>query len=82
MKSLDTILVLSLIATAFYSFFYAENKEMMLIYCLVGLYLVNTIGRYTSKKIALINIQIDITEREKKREEQRTLMRTRHTTVR
>ena len=82
MKSLDTILVLSLIATAFYSFFYAENREMMLFFCLVGLCLVSLFGRFTSEKIALMKIQIDMTEREKKKEEQRTLMRTRHTTVR
>jgi phenylacetate-coenzyme A ligase PaaK-like adenylate-forming protein len=82
LKSVDTILIVGLIAMACYSAFYSSNKEMMLIYCLIGLFLVNTLGRYTSKKIALMRIQIDMTEREKKKEEQRTLMRTRHTTVR
>ena len=82
LKSIDTILVLSLITAAFYSVFYAENKEMMLIYCLVGLYLVNTLGRFTNKKVALMRIEIEMMEREKKKEEQRTLMKTRNTTVR
>lgn len=82
LKSIDTILVLGLMAVAAYSFLYAENKEMMLVYCLIGLFMVHNLGKYTSKKVALMHIQIDMLEREKKKEEQRTLMRTRHTTVR
>ncbi len=81
LKSIDTILVLCLIATAGYSFFYATNKEMMLLYCLIGLYLVNALGKYTSHKIAMMHIQIDLLEREKKKEQRRTLMKTRHTVV-
>jgi hypothetical protein len=82
LKSIDTILVLSLIALAYYSALYSSNKEMMLIYCLIGLFLVNTLGRYTSKKIALMKIQIDMMERENKKEQQRALIKARHTTAR
>lgn len=82
LKSIDTILILSLIAMACYSAFYSSNKEVMLLYCLMGLFLVNTIGRFTSRRIALMEIQISMTERENKKEQQRTLMKTRHTTVR
>lgn len=67
---------------ACYSAFYSSNKEVMLLYCLMGLFLVNTIGRFTSRRIALMEIQISMTERENKKEQQRTLMKTRHTTVR
>jgi len=54
---------------------------MMLLYCLIGLYLVNALGKYTSHKIAMMHIQIDMLEREKKKEQRRTLMKTRHTVV-
>lgn len=82
LKSIDTILFLSVIIMACYSTFYSSNKEVMLFYCLIGLFLVNTLGRFTSSKIALMKIQIDMTERENKKEQQRSLMKTRHTTTR
>ena len=82
LKSIDTTLVLSVIAMACYSAFYSSNKEVMLLYCLIGLFLVNTLGRFTSKRIALMKIQIDMTEREKKKEQQRNLMKARHTPAR
>jgi uncharacterized membrane protein len=82
LKAMDTIFVLVLVAAGIYSVFYAENKEVMIVYCLIGLYLVNALGRYTYYKVALMHIQIESLTREHKREEQRTLMRTRHTVVR
>ena len=82
LKTIDTVLVLAVIVAGIYVAFYAENKEPMILSCLVGLYLVNTLGRYTNNKVALMHVQIEMLTREKKTEEQRTLMRTRHTQIR
>ena len=81
-KSIDTILVLGLIGAAAYTALYSDNKETMLIACLVGLYLVNTLGRYTSQKVAKMKNEIKKLEREKKQEEQRKMMKNRHSVAR
>ena len=82
LKSIDTVLVIALVIAAIYTALYAEDKEFMIISCLVGLFLVNTLGRVTNKKVAIMRVQLDILIRDKKKEEQRTLMGTRHTTAR
>ena len=82
LKALDTVLVIALMVAAIYTALYAENKEFMIASCLVGLFLVNTLGRFTNNKVALLGVQLDILIRKKKKEEQRTLMGTRHTTTR
>ena len=82
LKSIDTIFVLTLTGLAIYSALYAENKEYMIVVCLVGLFLVSVLGRAIAKKVALLRVQLDILMRERKTEEQRTIMSTRHTTVR
>ncbi len=81
LKAIDFVLIISLIVAGIYTAFYAQNREFMIIMCLVGLFLVNTLGRFTNNKIALMHVQLDILLRDKKKEEQRTLMGTRHTTV-
>jgi len=82
LKSIDVILVIALTIAGIYSVFYAPNKEFMIILCLVGLFLVNTMGKITNNKVAIMGVQLDILIRDKKKEEQRTLMGTRHTTAR
>ncbi len=82
LKSIDTALVFALTIAAIYTALYAENKEFMIISCFVGLFLVNMLGKITIKKIAIMHVQLDILIRDRKREEQRTLMGTRHTTAR
>ncbi len=81
LKAIDFVLVISLMVAGIYAVFYTQNKEFMIIMCLVGLFLVNTLGKFTNNKVALMHVQLDILLRDKKRDEQRTLMGTRHTTV-
>ena len=82
LQAIDTILVIALTIAAFFSVLYAENKEFTLIMCLVGLFLVNTLGKITNKKVAIMGVQLEALRRETKAEKQRTLMRTRHLTKR
>lgn len=80
LRALDTTLMLIVIGLAIYAIFYAENKEVMIIACLVGLFLVNALGRVTNKWISLMGVQLERLKRDRKTEEQRTLMSTRHST--
>ena len=59
LKSIDIALLLCVIATAAYTALYSDNKEIMMIACLIGLFLVNTLGGYTSQKVALMKNQIE-----------------------
>lgn len=81
LKAVDLTLVTTLMIASIYTALYAENKEFMIICCLVGLFLVNTIGRMTSNKIAIMHVQLEMLVRDQKREHQRTLMNTRHTNI-
>jgi hypothetical protein len=81
-KSIDAIFIIALAITAIYTALYSENKEFMIASCLAGLFLVNTLGKITNKRIAIMSVQLEALKREHKNEEQRTIMRTRHTTIR
>jgi len=81
-KSIDAIFIIALAITAIYTALYSENKEFMIASCLAGLFLVNTLGKITNKRIAIMGVQLEALKREHKKEEQRTIMRTRHTTIR
>jgi len=78
LQAIDTLFVIALTIAAFFSVLYAENKEITLIMCLVGLFLVNTLGKMTNKKVAIMGVQLEALRRKTKLEEQRTLMNTRH----
>lgn len=82
LKSIDIILIFSLIAAVIYSVFYAEDKVFMMFACLAGLFLVGTVGRMITNKIAILHVQLEMLIRDKRKEQQRTLMSTRHTTRR
>lgn len=82
MKAIDAIFAMALMVAGIYAVFYAENKEFMIISCLVGLFLVNMLGQITNKRVAIMSVQLDMLIRDKKKEEQRTIMGTRHTTAR
>jgi len=82
LKAIDTILVTALLGAVVYAIFFTENKEFMIYTCLVILVVVNLVGKFTNKKSALMRVQLDILIRDKKKEEQRTIMGTRHTTAR
>ncbi|MBL1141919.1 MAG: hypothetical protein HND53_07815 [Proteobacteria bacterium] len=79
LKAIDVILVTSFLVTCLYTALYAENKGFMIFCCFVGLFLVNAIGNMTSKKVAILHVQLEMLERDLKREKQRTLLNTRHT---
>jgi uncharacterized membrane protein len=81
LKAIDFILVVSLMVGGIYSVIHSDNKEFTIIACLVGLFLVNSLGQFTNNKVAIMRIQLDMLIRDKKKEEQRTLMGTRHTTI-
>jgi hypothetical protein len=81
LKAIDKILMVALIGAVIYTAFYAPNKEFMIFVCLVGLMVLNTVGRFTNKRISIMGVQLELLIREKKKEEQRTIMSTRHTTV-
>ena len=78
-RALDVILMGALAGVVIYTIFYAKNKEYMIAVCLGGLFVVSTIGKFTNKRIALMGVKLEMLKREKKTEEQRTLMGTRHT---
>ena len=82
LKGLDTVLVLSLLGAGVYAALYAPNKEFMIVACFIGLFLVNIFGRFSAKKVSVMRIQLEMIRREKKAEEQRTLLSTRHTIAR
>lgn len=82
MKVMDIVLLSALVIAAIYTAFYAEDKQTLIFACLVGLLIVNALGRLTKKYIANMGVKMGILAREQKTEEQRTLMGTRHTTVR
>lgn len=78
-RAIDTILVFALMGLGIFSVFYSTHKEIMIAACLVGLFFVNMLGRETNRRVALLGVQLEILKREKKTQEQRTLMSTRHT---
>ena len=80
LRALDTVLVLTVIGIAIYTVFYAQNKEFMIMASLVGLFIVNLVGRETNKRISLMGVQLEKLKRDKRTEEQRTLLSTRHGT--
>jgi len=80
-KSIDVIFITALAITAIYTALYSENREFMIASCLVGLFLVNLLGKMTNKRIAIMGVQLEALKREHKKEEQRTIMGTRHTTI-
>ncbi len=82
LKAIDTILVLVVIIAAIYTAFYAAEKEFLILGCFIGLFVINTLGRVTGEKIALMRVQMDVLIRKNKKAEQRTIMGTRHTKVR
>lgn len=77
LQAIDTLFVIALTIAAFFSVLNAENKEFTLIMCLVGLFLVNTLGKMTNKKVAIMGVQLETLRRETKLEKQRTIMNTR-----
>lgn len=79
LKAIDTILITGLLVTVAYTVFYAEEKEFMIFVCLVTLALVSLIGRSTKNMASILGVQLQILLRDKKREQQRTLMGTRNT---
>jgi hypothetical protein len=81
LKSIDTILILSLIAAAIYTSFYAEEKAFLIIACLVALVFISALGRFISNKVAVMHVQLEMLIRDKKKEKQRTLLSTRHSTL-
>jgi hypothetical protein len=78
LRSLDTTLVLALMGAGIYAVFYAPNREFMIMMCLVGLFLVNILGKATNKKISLLGVQLERLKRDNRAEEQRALMSSRH----
>lgn len=82
LRGFDTSMVIALTAVAIYSALYSEEKEFMIIACMVGLLLVSILGRAIANKVAVLRVQLEMVQREKRTEEQRTLMGTRHTTTR
>jgi hypothetical protein len=82
LKAIDTILMTVLLAAVAYTIFYVEEKQFMIFVCLVVLALVGVLGRFSKNKIAVLAVQLQILQRDKKKEEQRTIMGTRHTTAR
>jgi hypothetical protein len=81
LKAIDKILMFVLLGAVIYTAFYAPNKEFMIFVCLVGLMVLNAAGRFTNKIISIMGVQLELLIREKKKEDQRTLLSTRHTTV-
>ena len=82
LRGLDIVLITSLFVTAGYTYFYAKNKEFMIIVTVVILAIVSVVGRIIFRKVSLLRVQLDMLLRTKKTEEQRTIMSTRHTTRR
>ncbi len=79
LKALDSLLMLGVLALAAYTYLYAENKEFMIFVCLGLLAVFSITGRLISKIVANTKVRLEMAKREKKIEEQRTLMSTRHT---
>ena len=73
-KSIDNIMILSLIACAIYGIAYAEDKTIIIGICLAILALVGTIGRAIHNHIAKLRVQLDLIRRNNKTEQQRKLM--------
>jgi len=80
LRSIDTVLAIALMVAGIYSTLYhTDNIETVLIAIFIGLFLLNWLGRMTNNKIAVLRVQLGILMRDMKREEQATIMKTRHT---
>ena len=73
-KSIDNVMMWSLIACAIYGFTYAENKGVIIGVCFALLALIGTIGRTLHNHIALLRVQLAAIKRTNETEERRRLM--------
>lgn len=82
LRTVDLALVISVVMTVVYTVFYAQEKGIMTIICLAGVFLLNTFGRISSNKIALMRVHLTILDRKRKQQEHATLISSRHANTR
>ena len=66
LNAVDTVLVIALICFGIYAILYSEHKNIMATFTIVGLCLVNTIGKYKATKIAVMQVELAQLQRKDK----------------
>lgn len=62
-QALDWILFLSVLSFGIYAFFYAENRLLMSLIAVLGLLLVDWIGKFTFDKTAVLRVDLNILQK-------------------
>jgi|GEM_PF-2202736 len=62
-QTLDWILFLSVLSFGIYAFFYAENRLLMSLIAVLGLLLVDWIGKFTFDKTAVLRVDLNMLQK-------------------
>jgi len=62
-RAVDMSLLIIVFTIGIYSVLYAENKELMATATLVGLFLVNRLGNFSTAKIATLRVDLEKQQR-------------------
>jgi hypothetical protein len=65
-KAADYLLLIAIISIAIYTYLNPQNINMLLTIILIALFILNRVGHFSLARIALLKVQLEKLEREKK----------------
>ena len=66
LNAIDILLVIALFCFGIYAILYSEHKGIFGPFTLIGLYIVNMLGRFKATKIATMQVELSILQRKEK----------------
>lgn len=63
MQAVDWLLFIAVISVGIYAILYAENRNLMGLAAIIGLFLVNRSGNFTTVKIAKLRVDLEKQQR-------------------
>ncbi len=67
MQAVDLLFLITVLFVGVYAIFYSENPALIGLAALIGLFLVNKLGSFTTKKIATMRVNMEIQQRQLKK---------------
>ena len=67
MQAVDLLFLIAVLSVVAYVTLNSENRMIMGLAALVGLFLVNMLGSFTTKKIATVRVNMEIQQRQLKK---------------
>jgi len=66
LNAIDILLVIALFCFGIYAILYSEHKGILGVFTLIGLYLVNMLGKFKATKIATMQVELSQQQRKDK----------------